>query len=227
MNTGALLIVAPHEHKVRIEVGYGLGGLLTDATSRVIIERAVVPNFRRGGLNAGVMGGTTSMLRALGGNPPEIGEPVISPRQGHITPAVSHRVKPPDLRTRAGTGLLFLSPWIFLVALLMMVSGGRSRRAGRYGWDSDGGFGGGSSSGGGSSGGGGGFSGGGGSFGGGGASGLVTAKQPFSPEEHHRIDAAIAEIGRNTAAALRVVVTRASDRYALYPVAWAAIGALL
>jgi putative membrane protein len=55
----------------------------------------------------------------------------------------------------------------------------------------------------------------------------VTAKRPFTPEEHNRIDAAIAEIGRSTAADLRVVVTRVSDRYSLYPVAWAAIGAIL
>jgi len=52
-------------------------------------------------------------------------------------------------------------------------------------------------------------------------------KSPFTPEEHNRIDAAIAEIGRSTAADLRVVVTRVSDRYSLYPVAWAAIGALV
>ncbi len=55
----------------------------------------------------------------------------------------------------------------------------------------------------------------------------MTAKKPFTPEEHQRIDAAIAEIGRSTAANLRVVVTRVSDRYSLYPVAWAAIGAIL
>ena len=55
----------------------------------------------------------------------------------------------------------------------------------------------------------------------------MTAKRPFTPEEHNRIDAAIAEIGRSTAADLCVVVTRVSDRYSLYPVAWAAIGALL
>ncbi len=52
-------------------------------------------------------------------------------------------------------------------------------------------------------------------------------KKPFTPKEHQRIDAAIAELGRSTAANLRVVVTRVSDRYSLYPVAWAAIGAIL
>ncbi len=55
----------------------------------------------------------------------------------------------------------------------------------------------------------------------------MTEKRPFTPEEHKRIDAAIAGIGRSTAANLCVVVTRASDRYSLYPVAWAAIGALV
>ncbi len=52
-------------------------------------------------------------------------------------------------------------------------------------------------------------------------------KKPFTPVEHNRIDAAIAEIGRSTAADLQVVVTRVSDRYSLYPVAWAAIAAIL
>ena len=66
-NTGAILIVAPKEHKVRIEVGYGLEGKLTDAQSRMIIETDVVPNFRRGDFNAGVVAATTSILKVLGG----------------------------------------------------------------------------------------------------------------------------------------------------------------
>jgi uncharacterized membrane protein len=53
------------------------------------------------------------------------------------------------------------------------------------------------------------------------------AKRLFTAEEHSRIDAAIGEIGRSTAADLRVAVTRVSDRYLLYPIAWAAIGAIL
>ena len=58
------------------------------------------------------------------------------------------------------------------------------------------------------------------------ASGRHPLKEPFTPAEHNHIDAAIAEIGRSTAANLCVVVTRASDRYSLYPLAWAAIGAI-
>jgi putative membrane protein len=52
-------------------------------------------------------------------------------------------------------------------------------------------------------------------------------RSPFTPEEHNRIDAAMAAIEHDTSADLRVVVTRVSDRYPLYPVAWAAIGAIL
>ena len=66
-NTGAMLIVVPSERKVRIEVGYGLEGKLTDAISRTIIEGDIVPNFRRGDYNAGVLAGTESILSVLGG----------------------------------------------------------------------------------------------------------------------------------------------------------------
>ena len=52
-------------------------------------------------------------------------------------------------------------------------------------------------------------------------------KSPFTPEEHNRIDAAIAAIQRDTSADLCVVVTPVSDRYPLYPITWAAIGAIL
>jgi putative membrane protein len=52
-------------------------------------------------------------------------------------------------------------------------------------------------------------------------------KGPFTPEEHQRIDAAMSAVERDTAADLCVVVTRVSDRYPLYPVAWAAIAAIL
>src|SRR6266851_3319897 len=66
-SNGVLLIVAPKEHKVRIEVGYGLEGTLTDAISRVIIEGEILPAFRRGDFNAGVLAGATSILKVLGG----------------------------------------------------------------------------------------------------------------------------------------------------------------
>ena len=68
-NTGALLIVAPKEHKVRIEVGYGLEGTLTDAQSRIIIEQSILPSFRSGDFNTGILNGTQAIIQVLGGNP--------------------------------------------------------------------------------------------------------------------------------------------------------------
>ncbi|MGD1028213.1 TPM domain-containing protein [Candidatus Binatus soli] len=168
-NTGALLIVAPKEHKVRIEVGYGLEGELTDAITRTIIDNYILPSFKRGDYNAGVLAGATSMLQVLGGNPAGIGEPATSPGEGQFNPAVSNRGKPPSGLELAFILLFFLFPLIGSSLLLLgLISGrGKFRHDGSHGWDSSGG----SSYGGGSSGGGGGFSGGGGSFGGGGASG--------------------------------------------------------
>jgi len=53
-----LLLVAPKEHKVRIEVGYGLEGTLTDAASSVIISSVMVPRFKTGDFSGGITGGS-------------------------------------------------------------------------------------------------------------------------------------------------------------------------
>lgn len=65
-NTGALLIVAPKERAVRIEVGYGLEGELTDAVSRFIIEENILPAFRAGDYGQGIRDGTAAILKVLG-----------------------------------------------------------------------------------------------------------------------------------------------------------------
>ncbi len=176
-NNGALLIVAPNEHKVRIEVGYGLEGELTDAKSRAIIDNYILPSFKRGDFNFGVLAGATEMVRALGGNPPdEIVGPTTWFGEGQSAPPGSNKslFNPPNGTASAALVLFFLIPLIgtlFLVGILVS-SGPKVQWGGNSDWDSYRGSGGGSSYGGGSSGGGGGgFSGGGGSFGGGGASG--------------------------------------------------------
>ena len=63
-NTGALLIVAPADHKVRIEVGYGLEPVLTDALSEQIIANDIVPAFRKGDIAGGVTAGTDAIAVA-------------------------------------------------------------------------------------------------------------------------------------------------------------------
>src|SRR5581483_6094037 len=67
-NNGALLIVAPNEHRVRIEVGYGLEGTLTDAVSRLIIENASLPRFRVNGLAGGISRGVDDIIQVVGGD---------------------------------------------------------------------------------------------------------------------------------------------------------------
>jgi uncharacterized protein len=156
-NTGALLIVAPNERKVRIEVGYGLEGTLTDALSRTIIERDILPAFKRGDLNGGVLAGTSALLRVLGGDRTAAAPPATQQWRSAL-PIAPFAIN-----------LIFV---LFFLVLLMR----RHGRSGYWGVPAPyiGGFGGGGFSGGGFSGGGGGgggFSGGGGSFGGGGASG--------------------------------------------------------
>jgi len=147
-NTGALLIVAPNERKVRIEVGYGLEGTLTDAVSRTIIEREILPAFKRGDLNGGVLAGTSAMLRLLGGDASAAAPPASAQWR-------------PALLAPFGINIFFVGFFLFLLFR-------RHGRSGFIGYPGPmiGGFGGG-----GGGGGGGGFSGGGGSFGGGGASG--------------------------------------------------------
>ncbi len=66
-NNGVLLIVAPHERKVRIEVGYGLEGILTDKASHEIIEYLILPEFKNANLNAGILKGTQEIINVLSG----------------------------------------------------------------------------------------------------------------------------------------------------------------
>ena len=152
-NTGALLIVVPKEHKVRIEVGYGLEGQLTDATSRTIIENDILPSFKRGDFSAGVLAGTASILKALGGT-------------GDLQPGSAESATSTPTNDDSGSAwpvILFVAIWLIVIILRRRMGSGYGPRS--YGYYGGGGF----PSGGG--GGGGGFSGGGGSFGGGGASG--------------------------------------------------------
>jgi len=157
-NNGVLLLVAPNEHKVRIEVGYGLEGTLTDALTSVIITSAIVPRFKAGDFSGGIERGVDGIISVL------------------TTDAAEWHRKVNVRRDDQSTTFDDALPFLIFIAIILIVwfvntRGGGSGRGGGgpifipYG----GGWGGGSSS---DSGGfGGGFSGGGGSSGGGGASG--------------------------------------------------------
>src|SRR5215468_10617401 len=64
-NNGALLLVAPNERRVRIEVGYGLEGTLTDALSSVIISNAITPRFKAGDFGGGISRGVEDIITVL------------------------------------------------------------------------------------------------------------------------------------------------------------------
>lgn len=159
---GVILLVAPNERKVRIEVGYGLEPVLTDALSSVIIQSVILPKFRDGDLPGGVVAGTDALIEQL-----SLPADEAKARVAEASQPERHKAQASPIAAifvilflivvfsslfrggrRGGPGSAL--PWIILSAL------SDSRRGG--GW-------------GGGGGGGGGFSGGGGSFGGGGSSG--------------------------------------------------------
>ena len=152
-NNGVLLTVFLKEHKIRIEVGYGLEGVLTDAISSDIIRNQIAPAFRENQYEAGLNAAIDSIEKVTRGEYKPVAQ---SPGPGSYTPFV-----------------------IFVLFLILSwrISKRQRRRSGIFlpgpgywgnPWRGGGGFGG---SGGGFGGGGGGFSGGGGLSGGGGASG--------------------------------------------------------
>src|SRR5882757_5883388 len=71
-NNGVLLLVAKDDHKMRIEVGYGLEGTLTDLHTKLIIENDMVPAFRAGDFSGGISKAVDDMVMVLEGNPEEL-----------------------------------------------------------------------------------------------------------------------------------------------------------
>ncbi|MFM7028331.1 MAG: TPM domain-containing protein [Chakrabartia sp.] len=160
-NDGVLLIVAPKDRKVRIEVGYGLEPYLTDAYSSVIINRFIVPKFKAQDYAGGISAGADAIMQQLQLSPEEAA--------ARVKAAATAPRKDQD---GFPVALIF---WGFVLIFVVLPALFGRRRGRRYGgmpivlWG-PGDFGG-RSGGFGSSGGFGGFSGGGGSFGGGGSSG--------------------------------------------------------
>jgi uncharacterized protein len=199
-DNGVLFLIAKDDRKLRLEVGYGLEGVLTDATSRRIIAETVTPFFRQNQFAAGISAGVDRVISVVGkGEPLPAVKEQQKARRGFggfdfgtlliillvavpVVGAVLARVFGKILGSTVGGGVVGAAAWIIggsvLVALFAAIVGfvimlmfGATGGIGRRG----GGWipigGGGFGGGGGFSGGGGGFSGGGGGFGGGGASG--------------------------------------------------------
>ena len=69
-DNGVLILVAPQEHRMRIEVGYGLEGELTDVAADRIIRNLMTPRFREGNYDVGVEAGATAVIQILEGRQP-------------------------------------------------------------------------------------------------------------------------------------------------------------
>lgn len=190
IDDGAILVVATQDRALRLEVGYGLEGVIPDAIARRIVAETVTPYFQAGDLPGGIAAGVEQVLKVIDG------EPLPPPRQklpvtgshlerlltlGFVVLVVSQMFGRAigKLPAAAGAGGVFglitfvvvgaAGVALFAAAILAFVSlAFQAGGAGGRGWSSRGGFGGGGLGGGF---GGGGFRGGGGGFGGGGASG--------------------------------------------------------
>jgi len=86
IDDGAILVVAKDDRKLRIEVGYGLEGALTDATSKRIIDEVITPKFRNSDFGGGISDGVNRILRVIDGEP----LPAPAPRQQQNTGFLSH-----------------------------------------------------------------------------------------------------------------------------------------
>lgn len=172
-DNGAILIVAPNERRMRIEVGYGLEPVLTDGYSSSVIRNDITPRFKAGDFPGGINAGVDKIIQQI-----EL------PSEEAAKIAAEAERTPPESGGELGVALFWLFIFIFFILPLIISFSQRGKKHRRKGyggpviiWDGGGSSWGGSSSSswGGSSGsswgGGGGFSGGGGSFGGGGASG--------------------------------------------------------
>ncbi|MFK7890313.1 MAG: YgcG family protein [Granulosicoccus sp.] len=193
-DNGVLMLVAPNQRKVRIEVGYGLEGALTDSLSSIIIQREVLPQFRKNDYPTGITNGVNAIIQAIDGEytaPTGTNSNEFVNDVGKFMPLIFiAMVAIPEILRRLGlrkaangafpagfTGLaatlisgqiligLAVAIAIFLFIFLNSKKQGQRTGSGRGGYIGTGGIGGGGFGGGGS------FGGGGGSFGGGGASG--------------------------------------------------------
>ena len=170
LNNGVLLIIAPAERKVRIEVGYGLEGTLTDALTSVVIQKVILPRFKAGDMPAGIREGAEAIADILQKQPDKL-------EQRTLEAAPSNTISPETMLFVFAFGIFLLVVIAsgFFGQPVVPTAGGSRRRGSSSTSDtssssswSTGSWSSGSSS---SSSSDSGFSGGGGSFGGGGSSG--------------------------------------------------------
>ena len=199
-DNGALLVVAKDDKKLRIEVGYGLEGVLTDATSRRIIAETIAPLLRQNQFAQGIAAGVDQIISVVDKGEPLAAKPVAPAKKSSgggvpfemllillfvVVPVVGgilRRIFGKALGSTVGAGVVGAAAWVVagslliagiagVVAFLVMLFAGAGTGLARRGGGTGGVWLPGGGGGSWGGGGGGGFSGGGGGFGGGGASG--------------------------------------------------------
>jgi uncharacterized protein len=108
-NNGAVFIIVPSEHKVRIEVGYGLEPILTDALSSVILQQAVIPKFRAGDVSGGIVDGTNAIIAQLSADPSTAEAKAAQAEQAARAPM------------RRGNPIGGIIPLIFLICIISSI----------------------------------------------------------------------------------------------------------
>jgi uncharacterized protein len=89
IDDGALLVIAKNDRKLRIEVGYGLEGALTDATARRIIDEVITPRFRTGDFAGGIGDGLSRMIAVIDGERlPPLAKASRGPEPGSSAPVI-------------------------------------------------------------------------------------------------------------------------------------------
>jgi uncharacterized protein len=104
VDDGALLLIAKDDHALRIEVGYGLEGVLNDATANRVIDEVIVPRFKGGEFYSGIEAGTTAIMKVVDGEP-----------------------LPPPTRRAAASGKYNIESMLFIAFGLVVVVGGMLR----------------------------------------------------------------------------------------------------
>lgn len=129
INNGVLLVVAPNEREVRIEVGYGLEAILTDALSSTVINAIIIPNFRNGNFDKGISEGVNAIEDILTGSKADFDSRIKAYQQ--IEQEKIEQQRKQDLIANAITFIVF---FIFVVLPILASIFGTKVGPGRYRW---------------------------------------------------------------------------------------------
>src|SRR4051812_595956 len=124
-NNGILLLVAPNDHKVRIEVGYGLEPIMTDALSGDIVREQILPRFKAGDYPGGINAGADAIIAQLQAPPEQAEQKALQ--------AKAKQARQSDDGEKSALPLLFWVPILIFVTLRALIPGRRGRRYRRRG----------------------------------------------------------------------------------------------